>query len=105
MHYHSIAVLLCLLAVSFSTHIGYYNSYAPAATFEKCVYRDLILSPGESGQPEGCCECFYCGPNQRGFIERCNEIIVNLPCHLGEYTNPEATFPQCCERNVICPVY
>uniref|UniRef100_A0A1L8E999 Putative secreted protein n=1 Tax=Haematobia irritans TaxID=7368 RepID=A0A1L8E999_HAEIR len=103
MHLFTFVAIISLITGVLSICVDY--NYRNICHRDKCVYRELGLSPGEQRQPWGRCECFYCAPGQRGLVESCNEIIVNPPCRVGGFTNPNATFPYCCQREVICPVY
>ncbi|XP_073820450.1 uncharacterized protein [Musca autumnalis] len=71
----------------------------------KCFYEGLILSEGEEGRPQGKCELVMCGAKGYGSIDGCDQypIILEPPCWWGDVENPDATFPDCCMRKVICP--
>ncbi|XP_073820454.1 uncharacterized protein [Musca autumnalis] len=71
----------------------------------KCVYEDLILSPGEDGQPKGKCERIMCGEDLVGEVVSCDQILMEPvpPCWWGEEANPGVEFPACCGKKLICP--
>ncbi|XP_005188177.1 uncharacterized protein LOC101895439 [Musca domestica] len=70
----------------------------------KCVYNGLILSPGESGYPEGRCLRVLCfGADGSGRIHTCGSQGAQPPCVMGDYMYPDAQYPKCCEKEIICP--
>ncbi|XP_073820438.1 uncharacterized protein [Musca autumnalis] len=70
----------------------------------KCVYKGLILSPGESGYPEGICIRVLCfGADGSGRVHTCGSQGAMPPCFLGNYVNPSAQYPECCLKEIICP--
>ncbi|XP_075144658.1 uncharacterized protein LOC142219660 [Haematobia irritans] len=70
----------------------------------KCVYRNLILSAGETGYPEGKCVRFICsGDEGYGIIHSCGVYGVKPPCFLGDYIDRTAQYPKCCKKHIICP--
>ncbi|XP_073820459.1 uncharacterized protein [Musca autumnalis] len=96
--------LLCLL-IAGAIGRGLKSNSSDAEHPGKCVYEDLILSPGEEGQPKGKCQRFTCGKDLVGHIESCDYrfIILEPPCWWGDLQNPEFKYPDCCMRKVICP--
>ncbi|XP_073823319.1 uncharacterized protein [Musca autumnalis] len=71
----------------------------------KCVYKNLVLSPGDNGFPEGVCEHFFCFKSSGfGEIQDCAIQVAVEPCTLGELKLPDSHYPYCCERYVMCPV-
>ncbi|XP_061389600.1 uncharacterized protein LOC133324776 [Musca vetustissima] len=70
----------------------------------KCVYKDLILSPGEEGKPKGECIRFMCNDSS-GFatLQGCGVEAVAPPCKFGDFVDPDGPYAKCCERHIICP--
>ncbi|XP_061389601.1 uncharacterized protein LOC133324777 [Musca vetustissima] len=97
-----VAVFLTLVVAVF----GFESSgwYKDPAHPGKCVYKELILSPGEEGQPKGECVRFLCGDSS-GFatLQGCGVEDVQPPCKLGDYIDPKGPYAKCCERHIICP--
>ncbi|XP_073820445.1 uncharacterized protein [Musca autumnalis] len=69
----------------------------------KCVYKDLVLSPGEEGTPKGECSRFVCNM-ESGFAKfhGCGAQSVEPPCKLGDFIDAKAPYPKCCEKYVVC---
>ncbi|XP_061396178.1 uncharacterized protein LOC133331819 [Musca vetustissima] len=84
---------------------GVETSYRSEEHPGKCVYKDLILSPGEVGLPKGECQRFTCQEKLTGKIRTCDDIkfIVEPPCRAGDFENNGLPYPQCCMRKVVCP--
>ncbi|XP_061396179.1 uncharacterized protein LOC133331820 [Musca vetustissima] len=104
MKFLSLSILFGLLIVG-AFGKGVKSFYGNAEHPGKCVYKDLILSPGEQGKPKGECQRFTCEADLKGDIENCDYrfIILEPPCWWGEIENPDLSFPKCCMRKVICP--
>uniref|UniRef100_A0A1I8MFS1 Single domain-containing protein n=1 Tax=Musca domestica TaxID=7370 RepID=A0A1I8MFS1_MUSDO len=95
-----ISALCCstLAAISSGIHT---NAEHPG----KCVYKDLVLAPGENGFPAGKCEQFFCF-KANGFseIHTCGAQEAAAPCIMGDLKLPNSNYPLCCERYVMCPL-
>ncbi|XP_073820449.1 uncharacterized protein [Musca autumnalis] len=71
---------------------------------DKCVYKNLVLSPGEKVQPKGECLQFTCNDSTGfGTIIGCSVKAVTEPCKLGDYVDHEGPYPDCCEQKIECP--
>ncbi|XP_059219396.1 uncharacterized protein LOC106094261 [Stomoxys calcitrans] len=95
-----------LLAIAFVGSLATKPSYGNSEHLGKCVYLDLILSPGEHAKPATKCERFHCEEGLKGRVEPCDYslIILEPPCWWSdELEDPNQPFPQCCMRKVICP--
>uniref|UniRef100_A0A1I8PUX8 Single domain-containing protein n=1 Tax=Stomoxys calcitrans TaxID=35570 RepID=A0A1I8PUX8_STOCA len=69
----------------------------------KCVYEDLVLSPGEEGKPKGQCIRFMCrDDNGYGEIHGCGASAPMPNCEFGDYINLDAPYGECCRRHEIC---
>ncbi|XP_059219961.1 uncharacterized protein LOC106094262 isoform X1 [Stomoxys calcitrans] len=69
----------------------------------KCVYEDLVLSPGEEGKPKGQCIRFMCrDDNGYGEIHGCGAYAPMPNCEFGDYINLDAPYGECCRRHEIC---
>ncbi|XP_075144657.1 uncharacterized protein LOC142219659 [Haematobia irritans] len=69
----------------------------------KCVYKGLILSPGEEGKPKGECLKFKCGgTNGYGTIYTCGSEAPMPNCKFGDFINVDAPYTDCCKRHQIC---
>ncbi|XP_013114432.1 uncharacterized protein LOC106092198 [Stomoxys calcitrans] len=78
--------------------------FADPANPGKCVYDDLILSPGEEGDIKGECSLLLCS-NELGLgkIQGCGIESVEEPCTMGDFIDSSAPYPDCCKQEIICP--
>ncbi|XP_075144659.1 uncharacterized protein LOC142219661 [Haematobia irritans] len=69
----------------------------------KCVYKDMVLSPGEEGKVKGECERIICNKDN-GFatLQGCGAESAPPNCKFGDYINVDAPYGDCCKRHIIC---
>ncbi|XP_011294424.1 uncharacterized protein LOC101895966 [Musca domestica] len=99
--FYAIICSLCFELALGQQHLRYFKSYDHPG---KCVFGDLVLSPGEEGQPKGSCLRLVCQQRDGlGTLKLCNNGSAVKPrCRLGALINPNGVYPACCERQVIC---
>ncbi|XP_037806389.1 uncharacterized protein LOC119600307 [Lucilia sericata] len=68
----------------------------------KCVYEDVILSPGEEAKLPGQCARFSCGENSFATIQGCGVMLPPPGCHYGDFIDSSAPYSDCCEKELIC---
>ncbi|XP_051858814.1 uncharacterized protein LOC117563300 [Drosophila albomicans] len=71
----------------------------------KCVVTpNLILNPGQVAQFPGltCTRVICHGPNNFATIQTCGALGAPTGCFLGELKFPNADYPECCYREIIC---
>ncbi|XP_013118448.2 uncharacterized protein LOC106095700 [Stomoxys calcitrans] len=97
-----VAILFTIVVTAYSNEIaGYFQDADYPGT---CVYDELIVWPDDVGHPKnGKCERIYC-LNEDGYgkILSCRPQKIPAGCKLGEIVNPDSTYPDCCERHIIC---
>ncbi|XP_013116913.1 uncharacterized protein LOC106094256 [Stomoxys calcitrans] len=102
MKFIGLFVILALCAVSFASIRS--GNFTHPDHPGKCVYGNLILSPGEAGYPDDKCVRVLCfKENGYGKVHGCGAMAVEPPCVFGDYVNRNAQYPDCCEKHVICP--
>uniref|UniRef100_A0A1I8NLK4 Single domain-containing protein n=1 Tax=Stomoxys calcitrans TaxID=35570 RepID=A0A1I8NLK4_STOCA len=95
-------ILMALGAVTLAQeHLRYFKHLDHPG---KCVFEDLVLSPGEEGQPRGSCLRLSCKQRDGlGSLKLCSPAQPAKPnCKVGGLINPSGVYPSCCERQVIC---
>ncbi|XP_073820447.1 U-scoloptoxin(16)-Ssd1a-like [Musca autumnalis] len=102
MKYLLIILLFALVGATLAAEIsGYFYDPDYPGT---CVYDDLMVWPDDMGHPNnGKCERIYC-LNEEGYGRLLSCGIQKIPtgCKLGDVIKPDATYPDCCKREVIC---
>ncbi|XP_050328678.1 uncharacterized protein LOC126758450 [Bactrocera neohumeralis] len=82
-------------------HVFYHNDAHPG----KCtVSETVILSPGEVTITSGICARITC-ENEEGLAEiaSCGSQAPLEGCEWGDPKDEKAPYPECCERQQICP--
>ncbi|XP_013116915.2 uncharacterized protein LOC106094259 [Stomoxys calcitrans] len=70
----------------------------------KCFFGGVAVLPGNKVQLAGKCKLFICqNRDGSGIVRSCGPQKVDSPCMLGDFLNVNASFPDCCRREVICP--
>ncbi|XP_034097433.1 U-scoloptoxin(16)-Ssd1a-like [Drosophila albomicans] len=100
-------ILLVLLAALLLPHTEaavMRGVFADPAHPGKCVVKpNLILNPGQVAQyPAITCARIICEDNSHAQIHTCGVEAAPPGCHLGEPKFPNADYPKCCQREIIC---
>ncbi|XP_032591891.1 uncharacterized protein LOC6562314 isoform X3 [Drosophila grimshawi] len=79
---------------------GYWNE----AHLDKCyVNANLIMNRGDTAKyPDLDCARIICQYNSMAEIHTCGVVSIE-GCTFGAVKFPDADYPDCCEREVICP--
>ncbi|KRF98742.1 uncharacterized protein Dwil_GK27604 [Drosophila willistoni] len=67
----------------------------------KCVVESLILSPGQSGRHPSMCARVNCLENSVAQIHTCGAVGLPPGSTFGDFKNPNADYPTCCDRHII----
>ncbi|XP_013116912.1 uncharacterized protein LOC106094255 [Stomoxys calcitrans] len=95
------ALFMALFATGFASLL--HGVFKDDAHPGKCVYKGLVLAPGEEGKVKGECLRVTC-ENADGLTELagCPVQGVEPPCKLGDYVNLDAPYGECCKRQILC---
>eukprot|EP00099_Drosophila_melanogaster_P001592 NP_001097204.1 uncharacterized protein Dmel_CG34215 [Drosophila melanogaster] len=100
----SSTVLLAAIAVLL---VSGYEAAVVRGVFEdpthpgKCVLEGLVLEKGQSARHPQRCERIICGENSAAEIQSCGAYGLPPGKKFGKYTNPNADYPDCCNREII----
>ncbi|XP_023298476.2 uncharacterized protein LOC111680989 [Lucilia cuprina] len=90
--------LICGLIIANKAAVMQGN-YADPKHPGKCVYHDMILSPGE--HPYSKCGRMLCGETGWIVFHTCGAILPPDGHKLGKPIYPDAKYPKCCEKHYI----
>nr|XP_017094889.2 uncharacterized protein LOC108123960 [Drosophila bipectinata] len=67
----------------------------------KCVVEGLVLSSGQTARHPTKCERINCGNDGDVEFHTCGSYGVPPGKKFGNYKNPKADYPACCDREII----
>ncbi|KAM7361533.1 uncharacterized protein ACRADG_012538 [Cochliomyia hominivorax] len=92
--------ILSVCAVSFASEaVGFFRDPAHPG---KCVYENLILSPGEEAKIPNDCGRILCGDDGFATIQTCGVMGAPPGCKYTDYIDINAPYAECCERKLVC---
>ncbi|XP_037812209.1 uncharacterized protein LOC119603974 [Lucilia sericata] len=78
------------------------GTYADPSHPGQCVLQQLVLSPGAVAKHPEMCAKITCHDNSKASIVTCATMIPPEGCTVGEPVDPEANYPNCCRKKIIC---
>ena len=62
----------------------------------------MILDAGTVAKHPSKCAKITCHANSKASIVTCPAMIPPTDCEVKEPMDPEANYPQCCHRKIVC---
>lgn len=62
----------------------------------------MILDAGSVAKHPSKCAKITCHANSKASIVTCPAMIPPAGCEVDEPMDPEANYPQCCRRKIVC---
>ncbi|XP_011191680.3 uncharacterized protein LOC105218044 [Zeugodacus cucurbitae] len=83
--------------------VGYVDYYDDAHPGKCTISEKIIISPGETAHSPDICGRLTC-ENEKGLtqISSCGAVDTPDGCEWGDPVKEKATYPECCERQLIC---
>ncbi|XP_065367196.1 uncharacterized protein LOC135959965 [Calliphora vicina] len=78
------------------------ETYADPSHPGQCVLQQLVLSPGAVAKHPDMCAKITCHENSKASIVTCAVMIAPPGCTVGPVVDPEANYPNCCRKKIIC---